>query len=347
MSEHAKYSPSSMARILKCPHSAVLGATVPNRDSDASTEGTRVHALLETAIKTGKLPSEDDEGFNGVAVTLEFARKLGAGNLMSETKVGIVELPLVWGTADLFHDPIDALTDGSLYVYTVGDYKNGAYDVEALDNKQMLTYAGAVLSQMRARRANRLPDWWRLVVFQPNSASNGDAEPVKQWLVSTADVDAHVAEVAEAVRRGEGGEGPQPGPHCRWCSAFGHCSATRDTLPLLLESVRMLPNDIPDQALVAILRTLRGLGDFKKLLDAELLTRLAVGRQIAGAKLGTTNSHRAWKDDILAAKSLYEAYGTMGVKAITPAAAERLGPDGKAVVARLSKKPPGTPKADY
>lgn len=347
MTAHAKYSPSSMARILECPHSAVLGATVPNRSSDEADEGTRVHGLLEEAIKTGTLPPEDDPGFNGVAVTMEFVEKLGGGVTQSEHRVGIVELPMVWGTADLFHDPIDALGANDLYVYTVGDYKNGAYDVEALGNAQMLTYAGAVLSEMRARRANRLPDWWRLVIFQPNSASNGDAEPVKQWLVSTADVEAHVAKVADAVARGEAGEGPKPGPHCRWCSAFGHCAATRDTLPLLLESVRMLPEAVPDEALVSILRVLRGLGDFKKLLDAELLKRLSTGRTVASAKLSMTNTHRAWKDDLLVAKTLYETYGTLGVKAVTPAQAEKLGPVGKDLVARLAKKPPGIPKAEY
>lgn len=347
MSAHAKYSPSSAYRWTRCPHSAVLGATVPNRDSDEADEGTRVHALLEHALKTGQLPPESDDGYHGVAITVDFARKLGAGNLMAEQRVGYVDLPLVWGTGDLFHDPLPALAEGGLYIYTIGDYKNGAYDVEALGNEQMLTYAGAVLTDMRARRANRIPDWWRLAIFQPNSASNGDAEPVKQWLASTGDIDRHIARLHDAVRRGEAGEGPQPGPHCRWCSAFGHCAATRDTLPLLLESVRMLPNAIPDQALVAILRVLRGLGDFKKLLDAELLARLTTGRKIDGALLGQTNSHRTWKDDLLAAKTLYAAYGTLGVKAVTPAQAEKLGPVGSDLVKRIAKKPPGTPVPKY
>src|SRR5258705_5736339 len=56
MAGHAIFAPSSAARWLACPPSATLSQGLPERPSPAALEGTRVHAVVERALRTGEIP---------------------------------------------------------------------------------------------------------------------------------------------------------------------------------------------------------------------------------------------------------------------------------------------------
>jgi hypothetical protein len=330
---HARYAPSSAARWLACPASAELSAGLPERSSSAADEGTRVHALIERAVETRALDhvSEDDASYGCVALVLDYVELLGRGTAFTEKKLRVSDD--VWGTADVIH-----ISDAAV---TVVDYKNGAYDVGVVDNKQLLTYAAGVVAEGAA------PDWFRLVVIQPNSRNAGEVEPVKQWVIPVNVVMEHDRAVREAVTRGKAGEPPQPGKHCRWCPAFGECSATKGALALIENAIQMAPDSIPDEAIANVARVLRGLGDFHKLVEVEIMRRLAEGRAVAGASIEKGRAFRRWRDETLAKKELHRAFGMDGLAPLSPTQAEGLGKEGREIAAMLSIKPPGKPRAAY
>ena len=333
MGAHAKFAPSSASRWLLCPYSAVIGASLPNRDSEASLEGTRVHGLIERAILTGTLPDAEPEDVTyGVELVLSYTEQLAAfGDVHAEHKLVLSDD--VWGTADVFQANPD--------VTTILDYKNGGFDVQAVSNKQLLTYAAGALEQHGPSKH------YRLVIIQPNSRTAGDVPDVKQALVTLEQVEVHRELVLEAVKRGLGGEDPQSGRHCRYCDAFGNCEATQQMLPFISTAIKLMPHEVPDAMAVKMLRVLRGMGDFKKNLEDDLMKRFAAGAQVPDATVGTTSTHRKWQDERLAATMLMEKFGMVGVDPVSPATAEKMGAAGKNIAAQLAFKPPGRPTLKY
>jgi hypothetical protein len=333
MAQHARFAPSSAARWLECPYSAIIGATLPNPESEASREGTRVHALIETAIFGAPIPEDEPEEVAfGVELVLDFVRQLGGHNaVLIEHQVRLNDY--VWGTCDVLQPKPDTTT--------VLDYKNGAMDVPADRNKQLLTYATGSLEQYGPSK------YYRLVIVQPNSRTSGDMPDVKQTIVTLAEVEQHRELVLDAVKRGLTGEGPIPGRHCRYCSAFGNCPSTQEMLPFLMTSVKFMPSEVPNDSAVRMLRILRGLEDFRKNLEKDIMKRFASGQQVHDASVGLTATHRKWQDDRLAAERLVAAYGQAGVDPVSPATAEKMGVQGKEIVGQLAFKPPGNAKLVY
>jgi len=331
MGAHAKFAPSSAARWLECPHSAILSATVPNESGDEAVEGQRVHTLVENAVKhSAPIPvNEPDDVAYAVELVLDYVRQLGP----VETEIRVTLNDDVWGTADLRQLRPD--------VTTLGDYKNGALDVPVFQNAQMMTYAAASMEERGPSK------YYRLVVFQPNSRTAGYQEPVKQWIATLEEVEIHREKVLAAVQRGLAGEGPRPGPHCRYCHAFGHCTATQEVLPLLAGAITMSPSEVHPNAALRILQVLRGLGDFKKSLEKDLMKRIATGAAIPGVRVEPASTHRKWADDRMAVAQLMSVYGLAGVDPVSPAQAERMGDYGKEVVRTLAFKPPGSGTLKY
>ena len=333
MSDHAEFAPSSASRWLECPHSALLAATLPNPESAESAEGTRVHDLVKSAFEGEPVPDNESEDVAySVELVLDFVRQLGSPkHIKYETKVTLSDD--VWGRADVVQT--------SPAIATVLDYKNGAMDVEAYQNKQLLTYAAAVLEQYGPSRH------YRLVIVQPWSRTAGYQPEVKQWVATLEQVEDHRERVLEAVKRGLAGEGPRPGRHCRWGPAFGNCGATREMLPFVMTAIGMMPNEVPNETAVRMLRVLRGLEDFRKNLEKDVMKRFASGVQVPDATIGVTQTHRKWADDRMAVEKLMAVYGLNGVDPVSPATAEKMGALGKEIARTLAYKPPGQLKIVY
>jgi len=331
MSAHAKFAPSSASRWLMCPASALLAADLPNPDSEASIEGTRVHKLIESAIDGNPVHASEPEDVSyGIELVLDFVRQLG-GSVLAEQRVKVSDD--VWGTVDILQP--------HHFITTIGDYKNGAMDVPAEQNKQLLTYAAGALEEHGPSK------FYRLAIIQPNSRTSGDQPDVKQWIATLDEVEQHRDLVLDAVKRGLGGEEPIPGRHCRYCPAFGNCSATRELLPFIMTAVTLTPGEVPNDTAVRVLRTLRGLEDFRKSLEKDVMKRFAAGANVPDAYIGTTSAHRKWSDERQAVAKLMEAYGVNGVDPVSPATAEKMGLQGKELVATLAFKPPGNAALKY
>ena len=98
--------------------------------------------------------------------------------------------------------------------------------------------------------------------------------------------------------------------------------------------------DLTTEELVRLLRLIRALGDVKDVYEEALTKR-------PDAVLKPGRSLRAWNDPIQAATTLMHHYGPKGVKAVTPAQAEKLGIEGKKYAAVAVHKPEAPMKAVY
>jgi hypothetical protein len=325
---HAIYAPSSAATWLECSFSA--RNSVPEQPKPESTrlaadEGTRRHNLLSEAITDGWLPGQGDEARDQIALAMDFIRQLEPGDLQSEIFGELA--PECGGTTDVLN--------GHPRVVTTLDAKFGKWDVDAYHNKQVLTYGAIHLP----RYPNA--EWWRFVIFQPNGL---DETPFKQWVAHRSEVEAHRERVLRAI---SDRSPPKPGPWCRWCNAFQQCPAMSTDAGFVMGAMARSPETLTTEELVRLLRIIRALGDVKAVYEDALSVHLKMGRTAAGAALKPGRSFRAWNDDVQAATYLHQHYGPKGVKPVSPAQAEKLGPVAKAYVTVGAHKPEAPLKASY
>jgi hypothetical protein len=309
---HDTFNASSTATWIECSYSAVYG--VPDAPKKAETiaaaeAGTAKHEDMEA----GEVPDVE-----------AFLVQLEPGTLEREVRVRITES--CGGTIDI--------RNLNPYIATFIDGKFGKWDVAAVHNLQLLTYEAASLKDTGAQ-------WFRAVIYQPDGL---DEEPWKQWVHSRAEVEAHRERVLRAINRAPT---PNPGPHCRWCKAFQVCPAMHTDAGFVMGAMSRRVEDLTTQELVRLLRLIRALGDVKPVYEEALTVHLKIGRTAEGAALKPQRSYRAWNDDTQAASYLHSQFGPKGVKPISPAQAEKLGPAGKAYASVGAHKPEGQLKAVY
>jgi hypothetical protein len=329
---HDIFNASSAATWLECSWSALNAVPEPPKKASttaAADEGTRKHGVLlnDASIFFGDLPDDaTDEDYENVQWVANYINQLEHGAIEFELRVKITND--CGGTADLFNPHPN--------IATILDAKFGKWDVPAFHNKQLLTYAAALLPRCNA-------EWWRLVIFQPNGLDDDD-DPFKQWIAHRSEVEAHRARVMRAIADRSA---PRPGPHCRWCKAFQACPAMASDAAFTIGAMSRRPEDLTTEELVRLLRLIRALGDVKPVYEDALTVQLKLGRAAEGATLKPSRTFRAWNDPLQAATHLYQHYGHKGVKALTPAAAEKLGLEGKKLAAIAAHKPQGELKANY
>lgn len=263
MSEHATkahsdFGGSVIARVIACPGSVALCATVPERISSSyADEGTFAHALGEKHLLARNFDAEQSIGdeiesttlASKKVVTTEMAAAVQVYLDAVQAEMNKSEDPILL-IEERFHLPITSAEEGEVFgandalVYhpslgrmVVFDYKHGAgVSVTAEDNKQLKFYAaGAALSH---------PDWpiaeLELVIVQPRARDADEQEipGVKPWPMDTFELLEFVAEVEEAVSKAKGfapfilsptnanpDEAFNAGSHCRWCAAAAVCPA--------------------------------------------------------------------------------------------------------------------------
>ena len=334
---HARFGFSSTATWLPCPYSAVNAVPEPLKKQytlDAANEGTRVHGLFENRITKAEMldADEDEDVVTAIEYGERFVRSLEPGLVYTEMKLKITDE--CYGYPDLINDNPD--------ICTVFEVKNGKWDVAVYHNLQLLSQGAAYLPYTNAQ-------WFRFVVYQPNGMFGG--EPIKQWVAHRSVVETNRDKVLHVLSNGQR-ETPVPGRQCRWCKAFQVCPAMIDDAGFLKGAMTRRPEDLTVDQLARLLRLIQAFGDAKKPYEEALTVKvkleMAFGNPLPdGVELKQGTKHRAWRDKRSAAEQLYGFYGAKGIKPATPAEAERLGPEGKMLVAVAAFKPDGEWKADY
>jgi Protein of unknown function (DUF2800) len=309
---HDIFNASNTATWIECSWSALNAVPEPPKKAStvkAAAAGTAKHEAMEA----GDVPEVE-----------AFIAQLEPGEQYRERRVKITDD--CGGTIDLINN--------HQRIVTVLDGKFGKWDVAAFHNLQLLTYSAAWLSNTPA-------EWFRLVIYQPNGL---DDDPWKQWVASRAEVEAHKARVLRAIADRSA---PKPGPHCRWCKAWTQCPATTTDAGFVMGAMSRRLEDLTAPELVRLLRLIRALGDVKPVYEEALEVKLKLGQTADGATLKPGRSFRAWNDEQQAATVLMQHFGPKGVKPVSPAQAEKLGPAGKQYAVVGAHKPEAPMRVSY
>ena len=251
MGAHALLAPSSAKRWMTCTPSARLEATIPNKDTAYTREGTIAHAMAEGILRHllekdyQNMPEAGEFFETGGTMITEFCRTcelegfdwremaetvyehycrlvyesyLGAkledpdAVLLVESKLQLAEfIPEGFGSSDAVLIYGDTLE--------VFDLKYGkGVKVEAEENAQMMCYAlGAYCGQGEFYDIANV----RMTIIQPRLRHESS------WTMSATDLMTWAKdELAPAALKAWNGEGEQtPGEHCRFCRCAAQCQA--------------------------------------------------------------------------------------------------------------------------
>lgn len=360
MAAHAKLSPSSAHRWMRCPGSVVLEAGLPDTGSSHAAWGTDAHELSAICLAEQTAPDAyrgrimglgnevDQDMLDCVQEYVDRVRDYAlVGELMVEQRMPIGHItgePEAYGTSDAV---VLCTDDEELQVH---DLKAGrGVKVDADENEQLQIYALAAL-----REFDMLAEWKtiRMVIHQPRLGH------VSEWDQSREDLEAfgkkvrqaaHLVEAAEFNVKGNAPDFAEkylmPGDkQCRFCKAKATCPALRghvlttvaddfvDTTeplaPQLADAAGLLGEN--DAAVLAnCLGAVDTIEAWCKAVRAEVERRLLAGLPVPGFKLvqGRKGS-RAWSDEATAEqtlKAMRVKHDQMyDYKVISPTSAEKL-----------------------
>jgi Protein of unknown function (DUF2800) len=371
---------SSAARILNCPGSVAMQASLPpvtNRDSIYSIEGTALHSVMELLI-TGKTTLAKllakPITVNDIEITEELVNEAlrpamvywedlitRVDTWQLETKVEFPGIEGAFGTADVIaRDDIENITYITDWKFGAGEAVKAVYEDEYKDvlvtNEQLMFYAcGANHTQ-----PEYFPPGCRVVltVVQPRARGH---DPITSTEVSMDELYDFEEELRLAVD--EAGEEYPITKKGRWCrfqncqTICPHHTGPLVDLKLLAPKVLETPNHL--KALLHILEAAPIVENLIREARTQAHLMMSNGESVPGWKLVAKRANRQWTVDVkaLAKKLRLPAAKLYDTKLKSPAGVEKMGveiPAGLAVsvssgttIAPVSDKRPaisGDPK---
>ena len=328
---HARFSASAAERWIACPVSVPKSDGIPDKPSAAADEGTKAHAVAEEALTKltflhGDVKPEG-EMQEGAALYTEtvYAYRIVDSVLEIEKQSP--------GLASIDED-LGGTTDTRLYRpvmsdIVVIDYKYGkGYAVEAVENKQMLTYALGALIDAEPGVAY---DEVEMTIVQPRAYH--PAGPVRSWRVPVARVWQHAEDVLAAIAEARSGEGkPKPGKHCHFCPALITCPAHTAVAEFSAQQVQHdtgFPGTLSAGALAEAADLADILDMWVSAVRKELAARIGAGQHVPGFKAVQKRGTRAWVNEGVALAAILARFKASRedvtiTKLASPAAVEKI-----------------------
>lgn len=295
--QHATLSASSAHRWLHCTPSAQLEAGKPDRDTEASREGTAAHALAEHKLrkhlgKTTRKPKSkyqcdemDKHTDEYVQFVLDQISEMGEPSVFIEQILDFSQyVPRGFGTGDCI-----LISDGMLHIIDL-KYGQGVL-VDAHDNPQLRLYAmGAVLAFNLVYDIDTV----RMTIFQPR---RGNTSSETLTVSELTDWCEHV--VKHAAILASKGEGEfQVGDWCQFCKLAPTCRARAEHNLQLAQDEFTAPAELDDTELARILQQLPGFMKWARDVEKYALTEATEhGKKWDGMKLVAGRSVRKFADE--------------------------------------------------
>lgn len=346
MAAHAKLSPSSAPRWLKCPGSPRLCAKVPRRaTSSYAQEGTAAHSLGEKCLrkytnpfsmKGEKIINDDLSEFivdadmaEAVKVYIDFASKqaplaeISAGHISRgiESKVEVCDE--VWGTADLL---VYNIKEKKL---SISDYKHGRGVIVSPESEQIKCYGLGALLKLMARDVP--VEVVVMYVVQPRAQSD---ELIRRHTMLPVHLlkwrDEVLLPGIEATKKKDAPL--HAGDHCKFCDALPTCPQQAKEA-MALAKVEFAdpsptfpdPEDLTPEQLVRTIELSDLLSTWAGTVKAYAQERAEIGTPLPGFKLVAKRSIRQWIDAEITAATLEMSLGedAYNKKLLSPAQAEK------------------------
>lgn len=294
MRQHFRYSPSQIARALKCPGSVPRSELISEEHvGEAARRGTIAHKMLEQLLKNEPIDPEclalEKELQDFVASCADYIcrefRNPAEGLLKQNRFIELIETTIASRIYPEFGGTPDYVAikheDGQTGVYVV-DMKTGRTPVRAANNPQLLAYLALVEEKCVA--AGVKVDYYEGVILQAGNEADY-AEFTREQIYRFYWRLENVMSSREL----------HAGPHCQWCKARAQCPAAESM------ARQALIEDFADDEAVRLARLLELAPAIRSLLDdvpRRMLELARQGKQFQGYKVVQGLGHRRWRSDI-------------------------------------------------
>jgi hypothetical protein len=294
---------------MQCPGSYRLESLMPYEPAgEAAATGTAIHELSEIILRSGEIPTGTDadhlsmaQGYaNFVNTLVENPRKKLIEVNLDE---GLQSLhPALGGTADA------VLVDGD-HLHVI-DLKTGRVAVDAIDNKQLLTYALGAMRQFKAPSSITAT----VHIFQPRVGHS-------KWTVTGQDLVAHGEQLKAAAELALTADAPtSPSVDaCRYCKAKTICPSMREKVQQTARldfkpDTAITPEMLDNAALVAA---------WAEDVQTAAKKQLTSGKTIGNWTLRAGRKTKFWKDEKLVMEAFKDNLKVWELK--SPSAVLKLG----------------------
>lgn len=311
-SSHGPLPPSSVSRIIRCPPSHLLCASLADSESSYAKEGTEAHALAEYKLRralgkrardpTKNLSCFDQDMADNTDAYAQFVMEIvtECRKEHADTAVYVEQrvsfsgfVPGAYGTADAI-----VLAGHTAYVV---DLKYGrGVEVSAERNEQLMCYA---LGCIELFDTIYDIDEMHLIIYQPR------LENVSKWQTSKAEIQAWARDVlVPAAKLALAGEGEyHAGDHCVFCKAKTTCRARAEENMKLARYDFAMPPQLTDTEVEAVLGKVDALIAWANGIKEYALHRAVQGKKWTDWKLVAGRSSRKYADEDAVAEAVKEA----------------------------------------
>lgn len=317
---------STAKRVMNCPGSVALCATVPPKPSSShADEGTLLHNVMELLLTTDQSPEDllgtkyrdciltqdllDDKVYPALALLDEIDPNKEM-EYATETRVGFGDfLPNVFGSTDVLG------RIGSRAI--VLDWKFGSgVMVEAEENPQLMFYAAAAMRTNASKWVFEGATEIECIIVQPPQ--------VRRWITTFDRIAQFEKELKMAVAIALKDDAPlQHGDHCRWCAAKPVCPKMTGAVD---RALKLTVDQLDVEQIGGYLKNADLLEQWITDLRALAHQVMETGKPVPGWKLVAKRATRQWLNEEQAVKELFTSLGdeVYTKKVISPAQAEKL-----------------------